>query len=443
MSDSVQNQPTTSGNPIPTAGSTLPLRRVVITGMGAISAAGAGVTALWDSLQTGKTCLSALPEEEQEKFGIHVAGRIPGYDPVELGFSKKELRRYSPFVQYAILAADEAMQQSGIQMENEDATRFACVFGSGIGGLKIFEHESVVLNTKGPKKVAPLFIPIMISNMAAGNLSIRYGLRGACTATITACATGTHCIGEAFRLIRFGYADCALAGGTEEGTSAMALAGFNNLGALSRETNVEQASRPFDVNRNGFVAAEGSGAMVLESLEHALNRGATILGEVVGFGSTGDGYHMTAPEPHGEGIRRAMMQALEEGGFTVADIGHVNAHGTSTQVNDKTESVAIHELCTMAGLTDDFASSIPVTSVKGALGHSLGGAGAIEAIVTALSVTKGVVTPTAGFAEADPECAVNVANTLREVPNQKVALSNSLGFGGHNGSLAIAPYLQK
>lgn len=417
------------------------LHRVVITGTGIVSPAGVGVQALWDKLVAGESCITSLPEETIEKFGISVVGRIPNYDPLELGFTKKESRRFSKFVQYAIIAADEAMAQAGIVCDEEDMTRFSCVFGSGIGGLEVFERESVVLNTKGPKRVNPLFIPIMISNMAAGNLSIRYGLRGECTNTVTACATGTHCIGEAYRLIRYGLTDMALAGGSEEGISPMALAGFGNLGAITKETDPACASRPFDSNRSGFVAGEGAGAVVLESLEHARARGAHIIAEIVGFGSTGDAYHITSPQPQGEGVVRAMQQALAEGGFTAADLGHMNAHGTSTVVNDRTESAALHGLMQQAGLSDEYAASVPVTSVKGATGHMLGAAGAVEAIVTALSVARSVVPPTVGFKQADPECPVSVSNQLRENVVQKVAVSNSLGFGGHNATLAIAPFV--
>lgn len=413
-----------------------PVHRVVITGMGALSPAGRGVEVMWDTLMQGRSCIAALEPEEQERFGMTAVARIPGYDSLEMGFTKKESRRFAKFVQYGIIAADEAMAQANFDLEAEDLTRFACVFGTGIGGMEIFERESVVLNTKGAKRVSPLFIPTMIPNMIAGNLSIRYGLKGDCFTIVTACATGSHCIGEAYRLIRHGYADAALAGGSEEGVTPVSLSGFGNLGAITKETDITCASRPFDVNRSGFVAGEGAGALVLESLEHAKARGAHIIAEITGFGSTGDAYHMTAPEPSGEGAVRAMLQALSEGGFTPDDLGHLNAHGTSTLANDKMESAALH------GLAGDRAREIPVTSVKGAMGHTLGAAGALEAIVTALSVVNSVVPPTVGFAEADPECAVRVsAEAVRDYP-QKVALSNSLGFGGHNASVAISPYAE-
>lgn len=412
-----------------------PQRRVVITGTGAITPAGLGVDALWEAVAGGRCCITPLPDSFSEQQAS-VAGQIPGYDPLE-HFTKKEARRNARFVQLAILASDEAMKQSGIELDAEDLTRFACVFGSGIGGLSVFEREVANLIEKGPRKVGPLFIPTMISNMAAGDLAIRYGLRGECTNIVTACATGTHCVGEAFRLIRAGYADMALCGGTEETISPIAIAGFGNLGALTKESDPMHASRPFDANRSGFVAAEGAGALVLESLEHAQARGANIIAEVTGFGSTGDGYHMTAPEPSGEGAARAMAQALAEAGFKPSELGHVNAHGTSTHANDAMEAAALARL-----VGEELAAKIPVTSIKGATGHMLGGAGAVEAIVTALSVARSCVPPTVGFETPDPEAPVNVSAKLRENVCQLVALSNSFGFGGHNASIAISPYVK-
>ena len=414
--------------------SSVPLHRVVITGLGAVSPAGLGVDVLWEKVCKGEHCFSLLPEKVRETLGINVAGIIPDYDPLEFGFTKKESRRFAQFVQYAILASDEAMVHAGIDMDAEDHDRFACVFGSGIGGLNIFEKESVVLHEKGAKRVSPLFIPTMISNIAAGNLSIRYGLKGDCLNIVTACATGTHCVGEAYRLIRFGFADAVLTGGTEESTAPMSIAGFANLGAITKSDDPANASLPFDRRRAGFAPGEGSGALVLESLEHAQARGAHIIAEVTGFGSTGDAHHITAPEPSGEGAVRAMKQALAEGGFTPEDVGHLNAHGTATAANDRTESAAWN------ALLGERAAHVPVTSVKGAVGHMLGAAGAIEAIISALSVQNSVVPPTAGFKEPDPECPVMVPTKLIEHYDQNVVLSNSLGFGGHNASLAISPF---
>ncbi len=411
-------------------------RRVVITGMGVVSPAGVGVDALMQAVSTGTCCLGPIERFDTTEYEVKIGGEVRGYDPVEHGLSKKEARRFERFVQYAITASDEALVQSGLDMGNEDKTRVGVVFGSGIGGIDELQKGFYTLHDKGPKRVNPLFVPTMISSIASGNLAIRYGMKGECINIVTACATGSHCIGQAMRDIRHGYLDVALAGGSEEAINEICIAGFNNLGALSKEVDPTKASLPFDARRHGFVAGEGAGAVVLESLEHALARGAEIIAEVVGFGSTGDAYHITAPDPNAEGVARAMKQALDESGFDVEDLGHLNAHGTGTAANDSTEARALHLLC-----GEDLGRQVPVTSIKGTTGHMLGAAGAAEAIVCALSVARGMITPTAGFAEADPECDVNVvAGEAIAVP-QKVALSNSLGFGGHNACLAFAPYM--
>lgn len=409
-------------------------RRVVITGMGAVSPAGIGVNALWDAVLQKKNCVGPLTRFDTAEYDVHVAAEVPDFDPTEHGLTKKEARRFARFVQYATIASDEAMAQAGFDMDAEDTTRMGCLFGSGIGGLEEFERGCETIMTKGPKRLNPLFIPTMISNMAAGNLSIRYGLRGECSEIVTACSTGTHNIGSAYRSIRHGYLDMVLAGGAEESITPVCIAGFANLGALSKEDDHALASLPFDIRRSGFVAGEGAGAVVVESLEHARARNATILAEIVGFGATGDAYHMTAPDPEGDGLLRAMRQALDESGFTYEDIGHLNAHGTATPINDKVEAQALISLCEGA------ASDIPVVSIKGTTGHTLGAAGALEAIVTALSVAQDIVPPTTGFAQADPEIPIRVLTEVLEDHPQKVALSNSLGFGGHNGSLAISPF---
>lgn len=409
--------------------------RVVITGMGAVSPAGVGVEALWRAVMGRECCIGEITHFDTSDQDVHVAGEVSGFDATEHGLSKKEARRFERFVQYAIVAADEAMAQAGLDMEAEDATRVACIFGSGIGGIDELQSGFTTLLQKGPKRVSPLFVPTMIGNIAAGNLAIRYGMRGECIDITTACATGAHNIGAAVRSIRHGYADVALAGGSEESVNPICLAGFANLGALAKVDDPAAASLPFDARRSGFVAGEGAGALVLESLEHALARGAKPLAEITGFGSTGDAYHMTAPAPSGEGILRAMRQALEEGGFTPADLGHLNAHGTGTPANDPTEAAALLALC-----GEELGRSVPVCSVKGTTGHTLGAAGAIEAIVTALSVASDCVPPTTGFAEPDDECRVNVLTEAKTGYPQKVALSNSLGFGGHNAVLAISPF---
>ncbi len=409
--------------------------RVVITGMGAVSPAGVGVEALWEAVMGKRCCIGPITRFDTEGYKVHIAAEVRDFEATEHGLTKKEARRFERFVQYAIVAADEAMAQSGLDMEAEDGTRAAVIFGAGIGGIDELQSGFYTLHDKGPKRVNPLFVPTMIGNIAAGHLAIRYGMRGECIDVTTACATGAHNIGAAVRSIRHGYADVALAGGAEESVNPICIAGFANLGALCEEEDPARASLPFDRRRGGFVAGEGAGAVVLESLEHALSRGANPIAEIAGFGSTGDAYHMTAPEPSGEGILRAMRQALDEGGFTPQDIGHVNAHGTATPANDATESRALLALAGEAA-----GRKIPVMSVKGATGHTLGAAGAIEAIVTARAVATSCVPPTTGFAEPDPDCPVNVVREPLEDYPQKVALSNSLGFGGHNAVLAISPF---
>ncbi len=408
--------------------------RVVITGVGAVSPAGVGTEALMEAVMGKQCCIAPIERFDTSEYEVHIAGEVRGFDGTEHGLSKKEARRFERFVQYAIVAAEEALAASGLDMDAEDAARVSVAFGTGIGGIDELQKGFDTLSAKGPKRVSPLFVPTMIGNIAAGNLAIRYGMKGECVNVVTACATGAHNIGDAVRSIRHGYTDVALVGGAEESVSPICIAGFANLGALSHADDQEAASLPFDARRSGFVAGEGAGALIIESLEHALARGAEPIAEITGFGSTGDAYHMTAPDPEAEGIVRAMQQALDEGGFTPADIGHVNAHGTGTPANDKTEAKALHDLAGAEG------AKIPVTSVKGAIGHTLGAAGAIEAIVCALSVARDLIPPTAGFAEADPECAVNVVTEPIEGIAQKVALSNSLGFGGHNACLAISPY---
>lgn len=412
--------------------------RVVITGMGAVSPAGIGTNALWDALMGKRCCIGPIERFCTEEYEVHNAGEVHGFDGTEHGLTKKEARRFERFVQYAIVAADEALAQAGLDMAEEDATRVAVAFGTGIGGIDELQSGFASLAEKGPKRVNPLFVPTMIGNIAAGNLAIRYGMKGACHNMVTACATGAHNIGCAMRDIRHGYADVALVGGAEESVSPICIAGFQNLGALSKEADPLAASLPFDARRAGFVAGEGAGALVIESLEHALARGAEPLAEITGFGSTGDAYHITAPDPSGEGVVRAMADALAEGGFSPADIGHLNAHGTGTPANDATEAKALMDL---AG--DELGKRIPVTSIKGSTGHTLGAAGALEAIVCALSVARDCVPPTVGFSEAAEDCPVNVVAEAMEGYPQKVALSNSLGFGGHNACLALSPYREE
>lgn len=412
--------------------------RVVITGTGAVTPAGIGVEALWNTLMEGQTCIGPIERFDTTDYEVHLAGEVRDFDGTDHGLTKKEARRFERFVQYAIVAADEAMDQAHLEITDANRDRIAVVFGTGIGGIDELQKGFATLEEKGPKRVNPLFIPTMIGNIAAGSLAIRYGMRGECLNVVTACSTGAHCIGTALRDIRHGYIDAALVGGTEESVSPICIAGFTNLGALTRSDDPQAASLPFDARRAGFVAGEGAGALVIESLEHALARGAVPIAEIVGFGSTGDAYHMTAPDPEASALVAAMAQALEESGYGVEDLGHLNAHGTGTAANDATEAKALRVL---AG--DARGSEIPVTSIKGTTGHMLGAAGAVEAIVCALSVARDTVPPTAGFAEPAEDCPVSVvAEAITDYP-QKVALSTSLGFGGHNAALAFSPYKAK
>ena len=308
--------------------------RVVITGVGAVTPAGVGAEALWETLMERGCCIAPIERFDTSEYEVHIAGEVRDFDGTEHGLTKKEARRFERFVQYAIVAADEALAQSGLEVTDENRDRIAVVFGTGIGGIDELQKSFATLEEKGPKRVNPLFIPTMIGNIAAGNLAIRYGMRGECLNVVTACATGAHCIGTALRDIRHGYIDAALVGGTEESVSPICIAGFTNLSALTRAEDPKEASLPFDARRGGFVAGEGAGALVIESLESALARGAAPIAEITGFGSTGDAYHMTAPDPEATAITAAMAAALAEGGFTPADLGHLNAHGTGTPAND-------------------------------------------------------------------------------------------------------------
>ena len=410
------------------------MKRVAVTGLGVISPVGNDIPTFWNALRSGTCGIGPITKFDATDYPVKLAAEVRDFDPRQY-MEKLDILHSDVYTHFAMAAACQAVADSGIA-GTLDAERVGVYIGSGIGGIATFMTEHSKLLNRGPRRVSPYFIPMMIPNMASSMIAIRYHFHGPAMPMVTACASGTNAIGEALRLIRHGYADAALVGGAEESVSPICIAGFTNLGALSKAEDPTQASLPFDVRRKGFVAGEGAGALVIESLEHALKRGATPIAEITGYGSTGDAYHMTAPDPEGAGIVRSMRQALDEGGFAPADIGHVNAHGTGTPANDKTESIALYALCD----DDELAAGVPVTSIKGTTGHTLGAAGAVEAIVCALSVARDCVPPTTGFAEPDPECAVNVVTeALTDVP-QKVALSNSLGFGGHNATLAFSPY---
>ena len=409
-------------------------RRVVVTGLGVISPVGNTVEACWNSLKSGVHGIGPITLFDTTDYKTKIAAEVKDFDP-RAYMDKTEVLRSDAFSQYGVAAACQAVEESGV-IGTLPPERVAVYFGSGIGGIRTFTEEHNKLLARGPKRVSPYFIPMLIANMAAGMIAIRFNCRGAAMPSVTACASGTNAIGEAMRAIRHGYADAVITGGSEAAITECGVAGFINMQALSVSDNIDAASLPFDRRRAGFVLREGAAVVVLENYDHAVARGAHIYAEMCGYGNTCDAHHITAPDPQGLGAMRAMRQALAEGGFTVGDLGHLNAHGTSTHANDSMESAALY------ALAGEAARDIPVVSVKGCTGHMLGGAGAVEAIVCALSVVNQVVPPTVGFSEADPESPVRVSSQPVFDYPQKVALSNSLGFGGHNASLALSPFAE-
>ena len=405
-------------------------RRCVITGMGAITPLGNDTASFWDGLKNGKNGIGYITKFDTTDYKVKIAGEVKDFN-AELYVSKKETKRNDLYSIYAVAAATQAVEESGLNLEEIDHDRFGVIIGSGIGGLQTIQEQVTKLCEKGPSKVSPLFIPMAIGNMAAGNVAIKFGAKGICENIVTACATGTNCIGEAFRAIKHGYNDVILAGGTEASITGIGVAGFTNLTALSTNSEPSKASRPFDKNRDGFVMGEGSGVLVLEELEHALKRGAKIYGEVVGYGANCDAYHITSPCPDGSGAAKAMKLAMAEAGITPKEVGYVNAHGTSTHANDSGETMAIKLAL------GDCAKTTAVSSTKSMTGHLLGAAGAIEAIACVKALEEGFIPPTINYETPDEECDLDyVPNTGRKA-DIKYALSSSLGFGGHNGVLCF------
>ncbi|WP_373484038.1 beta-ketoacyl-ACP synthase II [Acetobacterium sp.] len=408
-------------------------RRVVITGCGTVSPVGSTVERFWENLKNGKCGIDFIKKFDTTDLKVKIAGEVHDFEPLDY-IKKNEIRKTDMFTQYGIGAAVQAMEDSGVQA-HVDPTRLGVFMGSGIGGIHTFIDECHKMDTKGPGRISPFFIPMMISNIAAGTIAIRYNAQGPCLPIVTACATGTHSIGEAFRSIKHGYADAIIAGGTEASISPLSVAGFTNLTALTTVNDPARASIPFDKNRSGFVMGEGAGALVLEERESALNRGAKIYGEVVGYGNTCDAYHITAPHPDAIGGTRAISLAMAEAvsagvKFEEAQI-YVNAHGTSTPLNDKSETIAIKNAL------GEHISRTLVSSTKSMTGHMLGAAGAIEAIASVLALKDGIVPPTIGYQEADPDCDLDYVPNQKRAVQSDVALSISLGFGGHNACLAF------
>ncbi len=407
------------------------MRRVAVTGIGIVSPLGTGVEKCWQAAIEGRSGVRTITRFDAANFPVRIAGEVPDFDPLPF-IEKKEVKKMDLFIQYAMAASTMAFEDSGFKVTEENAERVGVYIGAGIGGLPAIEHWYDVLKEKGPDRITPFFIPMVIINLASGQVSIKIGAKGPNSCAVTACATGTHSIGDAFRLIQTGVADVMVAGGTESTITPLCVAGFNAMKALStRNDDPQAASRPFDKDRDGFVIGEGAGVLVLEEMESAKKRGAKIYAEVVGYGLTADANHMTTPAPNGEGAARCMKMALGGSGLNPEDIGYVNAHGTSTYYNDLYETMAIK---TVFG---DHAKKLAVSSTKGMTGHLLGAAGGIEAVFTALSLHHGVLPPTINYTTPDPECDLDyVPNTARE-KKVKAAISNSFGFGGTNGVLAF------
>ena len=402
-------------------------RRVVITGMGAVTPIGNNVNEFWSNAKEGKLGIDFIKLLDNDLIDVKIAGEVKDFNPEPI-ISKKETKRLDRAEQFGLYAADEAIKNSGLDLEKEDLDKIGVIIGSGIGGLGTIEAEGTKLYTGASKRVSPFFIPMAISNLVAGNVAIKYGLRGTCTAVVTACATGTNSIGDAYRLIKHGYENVMLAGGAEAPITRIGVGGFNGMKALNTSNNPEKASIPFDKNRSGFVMGEGSG--VLESLEHAQARGANIIAELVGYGTTCDAYHITSPAPDGSGAAKAMKQAIDEAGIKPEDVSYINAHGTSTALNDKFETAAIK---TVFG--DE--TKVAISSTKSMTGHLLGAAGAIETIVCAKAVQEDFIPPTIGYETPDEELDLDYVPNVGRREKVEYALTNSLGFGGHNATLLL------
>jgi 3-oxoacyl-[acyl-carrier-protein] synthase II len=410
-------------------------RRVVVTGMGAITPVGNDVATTWQSLIAGKSGTAPITKFDASKFPVRFAAEVKGFNPLDY-MERKEAKRADQYTQYAVAASRQAMTNAGLVERNGmDPDRIGVIIGSGIGGLKSFEEQHDVYRERGVGKISPFFIPMFIADIAAGIVSMQFNAKGPNYATVSACATSAHAIGDAYRTIQYGDAEIMITGGAEATVTPMAIGGFANMKALSeRNDSPESASRPFDATRDGFVMGEGAGILILEELEHALGRGTKIYAEVVGYGATGDAYHLTAPAPDGEGAQRAMKRALKDAGLEPKDIQYINAHGTSTPANDFNETRAIK------AVFGDEAKKVNVSSTKSATGHMLGAAGAVEAVVSTMVVGSGIIPPTINYHHPDPELDLNYTPNVSVERDVKAVLSNSFGFGGHNTTLAIKRY---
>ena len=410
-------------------------KRVVVTGLGIISPVGNDIPNFWQALKDGQSGVGSLTTFDASEFDSRIAGEVKNFDPNLYGISFKDTKRMEKFVQYAIAAAKQAISDAGLDLDKEDRNRIGVIVGSGIGSLDIIEEEHKVLLAKGPSRLSPFLIPMLLVNEAAGQVAIAFGLKGPNSCVATACASGAHAIGDAFRLLERGDADLMIAGGTESCITSLGVGGFCALKALSVRNNAPQkASRPFDRERDGFVIAEGSGVVVLETLEHARSRKANIYAEFAGYGMSGDAYHITAPDPEGDGAARAMQAALKDSGLNPQDIDYINAHGTSTKLNDKIETLSIKKALGAS------AKKVMVSSTKSMTGHLLGAAGGLEFVACCLAIKDNIVPPTINYDYPDPDCDLDyVPNTARNT-KVEVCMSNSLGFGGHNAVLIVKKF---
>lgn len=409
-------------------------KRVVVTGLGIVSPLGIGVDTFWANLTAGVSGVGRITRFDPEGYTTQIAAEVKDFDPADY-FEKKEARRLDRFTQFALVATREALADAGLQLEKADRDRVGVILGTGIGGIETLEEQHKILLNRGPDRVSPFFIPMMIANMGAGQIAINYGLRGHNVTTVSACASSSNAIGDAFRLLKQGLAEVVITGGAEAPVTPLAIAGFCSMRAMSTN-NAEpaRASRPFDARRDGFVIGEGAGVLILETREHALKRGARIYAEVAGYGCTCDAYHVSAPDPEGKGAALAMALALREGNVAGAEVDYINAHGTATPLGDRLETLAIKQVFGEA------VGRLAVSSTKSMTGHLLGAAGGLEAVACILAIEKGIVPPTINYEYPDPDCDLDYVPNRARSRTVEVALSNSLGFGGHNVSLLFKKY---
>ena len=406
-------------------------RRVVVTGLGAVTPLGIGAEKTWKALCAGKSGIGRISRFDTTNFQTKIAGEVKDFDPEDF-LDKKQVRRMDSFVHYCMAATIMAMEDSKLEVANQDAERIGVLIGTGLGGLPTLEKNHTLLIEGGPKKISPFFIPMMIANMAPGQIAIHFGIKGPNTCVVTACAAGSHAIGDSYKLIQRGDADIVITGGTEATITPLNIGGFNAMKAISTNNDEpEKASRPFDKNRDGFVPAEGAGTIILEELELALKRGANIYGEIVGYGLTSDAFHITAPDPQGGGAARCMKMALLDANILPSEVNYINAHGTSTPMNDTIETLAIKTVF------NEYSKKIPVSSTKSMTGHLLGAAGGVEAVFTILTIRDGIIPPTINYETPDPDCDLDYVPNVARRADVRIAISNSFGFGGTNATLVF------